>query len=881
MLEANTDLAIAFLRSFRRKVRYDLIAIDPESGCIEAATFLLTETDKMRAWIEERQGRMNLYYTFNEVRADAPKNKKPSKRDIGWIVGVSVDLDPAKVKEGDPTGENFRKERDRLTALAMKIGKEEECRPMLMVDSGGGFQPFWLLKNPIEADESNIELIEGIGRTLQRRYGGDSTWNIDRVLRILGTINLPDKGKQAQGRVPALATVLIEASSEESYTLDQLSAWAPSTAAKAKTSADTKLPAIDMSVVRSAVEYDDLPADLRTRFQSACNQDPTLRDLWEGKPAPRQKDETGSGFAFALASALKATNKFTAQEFGQLLWIWPHSPDQDKIDDRYIGRTWARAMPRIESSDGFDPVCIEDREQRLIRIQPGLDKLATQGEQALIATGAPIYVHAEMLQRPVVDEVAASKGRKTKVARFAPVTMDAMRDHLSRAARWGKFNERKKAFVPTDPPRDVASVILSRVGEWTFPRAVGIITTQTLRPDGTILSQPGYDPTTRLILVDPPPMPTIPEKPTRDDALAALSLLDLLLEEFPFVDAASRSVALSELITPVVRGAMSTAPMHVNRAPTPGSGKSYILDIAATISSGQSCPVISAGADEFETEKRLGAALLQGQAMVAIDNVNSELRGDALCQMLDRPLVAVRPLGISRLVPIESRSTVFATGNNIRVAGDLVRRVLICSLNPDMERPELRKFNSNPVETVLNSRGRYIAACLTVVRAYLAAGCPNTLPPLASFEDWSRLVRSALVWLGRADPVTTMEAARAEDPELDAIRRVLAAWQHDVGLDRQCTAGELKALAEASDMNGLVRPDLNAALVSVAPNGDEINTRKLGHWLSRHRDRMIGEYKLIGREDGHSKQTVWSVTRIGPPRQSDEIFEAPIEELCS
>jgi putative DNA primase/helicase len=316
---------------------------------------------------------------------------------------------------------------------------------------------------------------------------------------------------------------------------------------------------------------------------------------------------------------------------------------------------------------------------------------------------------------------------------------------------------------------------------------------------------------------------------------------------------------------------MTVAPLHVNRAPAPGSGKSYILDIASGISSGQPCPVISAGSDEFETEKRLGAALLQGQAMIAIDNLNGELRGDALCQMIERPVVDVRPLGSSRLVRIASRATLFATGNNIVLVGDLIRRVLLCSLDPNMERPELRQFKGNPFDTVLADRGLYIAAALTVVRAYRAAGCPDTLPSLASFRDWSRLVRSALVWLGRADPVQTMDAARAEDPELDAMRRVFAALHDVIGLDRPHTAGQLKERAEQPGMNGPVNPDLNEALLSVAFGMDGINSRKLGAWLGRHRDRVV---------DG-CKQTAWCLT--GPAREptSSQTILARLAEMLA
>jgi hypothetical protein len=84
----------------------------------------------------------------------------------------------------------------------------------------------------------------------------------------------------------------------------------------------------------------------------------------------------------------------------------------------------------------------------------------------------------------------------------------------------------------------------------------------------------------------------------------------------------------------------------------------------------------------------------------------------------------------------------------------------------------------------------YIAAALTIVRAYLAAGCPNQCPPLASFGDWSRLIRSSLVWLGYVDPVDTMESARADDPPRSNLQALVAAWLKIVGFNKPMTAGE-------------------------------------------------------------------------------------------
>jgi len=186
------------------------------------------------------------------------------------------------------------------------------------------------------------------------------------------------------------------------------------------------------------------------------------------------------------------------------------------------------------------------------------------------------------------------------VAQLIRIDVVYLRDLLCRTANWQKFDGRSGKWVRTNPQPEIASTILSRVGEWEFPTIAGVVTTPTMRPDGSILAEPGYDPATRLLVAEPPQMPTIPNEPTRDEAMAALTLIEGLLREFPFVGEVDRAVALSALITPVVRGAFPVAPMHVARAPTPGSGKSYLFDVAAAIAIGQPMPVIAAGRNEVD-----------------------------------------------------------------------------------------------------------------------------------------------------------------------------------------------------------------------------------------------------------------------------------------
>ena len=498
----------------------------------------------------------------------------------------------------------------------------------------------------------------------------------------------------------------------------------------------------------------------------------------------------------------------------------------------------------------------------VIQVREGaLHVTATRAEKALLDAGAPFYVRNGIV-RPIVDVVPTFRNRTTKVARLKAVDGDTMVDHLSRAAAFTRLKG-KAGEIATDPPRPVAMTILSRDGEWSFPRLAGVITTPTMRPDGTILADAGYDPTTQLLLLQPPKLPPMPSAPTKADADAALKKLDQLLDEFPFVDPASRSVALSGLISPVLRAAMLTVPLVVTTAPVAGSGKSYIIDLAGAMAIGNRAPVLSAGKTDEETEKRLAGALLKGQPIISIDNVNGQLGGDLLCQAVERPLVDIRPLGGSDIITVDNRACLYATGNNIHVVGDMTRRVIIASLDPNVERPEMRSFRVKPFDMIAADRGGYIAAALTIGRAYAIAGYPDELPALASFEDWSRLVRSALVWLGKADPLDTMMKARDEDPVLKSLKALFNSW-YQAADTRAYTLAGIKDLAELRDpLGNTIHKELQAALGEMIEDRfDNLNPRKLGRVLGRHNGRIVDGLKLISAEDSHAKQKVWRVVKV-------------------
>lgn len=501
----------------------------------------------------------------------------------------------------------------------------------------------------------------------------------------------------------------------------------------------------------------------------------------------------------------------------------------------------------------------------------GLSEEASLGERALIRAGHPIYQRGRMLVRPVVEDVDAAHGRRTRVAQLVQIERYALVDYLCRSATFTRFDGRTGAEKQVNPTLELASVILARQGAWAFPSIAGVITTPTLRPDGSLLVEAGYDPSTRLLLVDPPRLPPIPDRPSKADAAAALERLKYLLSEFPLSTAESASVALSALITPVVRAAFPVAPMHVMSAPTPGTGKSFLLDVVAAIAIGRLMPVMAAGRDEAETEKRLASALLAGQPLISLDNVNGDLGGDALNQAVERPVIDIRPLGRSERITVEARSTLFATGNNIRLIGDMTRRVIVATLDASVERPELRRFEGNPVKTVLSDRGRYIADALLVCRAYIVAGKPDAAPRLGSFEGWSDLVRSALLWLGQADPVATMEVAREEDPYLTNMRAVFGALRAVVGLDSPKTTAEMISMAEEVVLGDFVRPELRDALLMVAgERNGRLNPRLLGAWLRRHKGRVDTGVRLEARNGSRAQWWLSAVSAVAAVSSNSE-----------
>lgn len=437
---------------------------------------------------------------------------------------------------------------------------------------------------------------------------------------------------------------------------------------------------------------------------------------------------------------------------------------------------------------------------------------------------------------------------------------------LSGKVEFGKFDGRGNKTTVTKLPRDVSDQITG-VANWPeVPMCTGVINTPTLRPNGTLIHRPGYDADTGYYL-DPDRsliLPDIPEKPTREQAVAAVKKVVSLFRETPFVDRLDQSVALCAALTVVCRPAFDRCPMFLVNANAPGTGKSYLVDTLTTLAQGKTAPVISSAASNEEMEKRLDGLLLDGVPCFSIDNILKPLLNgpEKLCMIFTAKSLRVRKLGVSDSFECEPRVTVFATGNGVNFGSDMTRRGLTIRLSTPLERPEEREYHSSPLAEVVSNRGEYVAALLTIARAYQAAEDRTTPPHLVSFEEWSKVCLAPLVWLGLPNPLMCLETARIKD-DYENQRREFVRYLTFKFPEGQLfkSAAVKKAVEDDAITNENDGPQLLDYLKSVASSGTkDVNLVALSWFISRLENVIVNGH-MVERVSKLTGAATWRVTK--------------------
>jgi putative DNA primase/helicase len=371
--------------------------------------------------------------------------------------------------------------------------------------------------------------------------------------------------------------------------------------------------------------------------------------------------------------------------------------------------------------------------------------------------------------------------------RTVPVTPTVLSTRLTAFAQfytWRRTKSGEEVAVDVHPPGWLAQTLIEepiypgvrpvlQVAECPFPR-----------PDGSIVTKPGYDAATATLYRPAINFLSVPDQPNWADAKAATLILLGPFKDFPFESDADRAVCLAAILTmiarPAIDGAVPGTAVIGNQA---GVGKGLLIDAIGTMATGRVLPTSPYPEDNTEAVKvRLSLALC-GVTAVHFDNLEegSSYGGSAIDSALTTCVAGGRPLGRSEDVNgVPLRPCWFLSGNQVTPFKDAYRRWLPLNLRTQLETPEERDDleEKNLLAHVAEIRPQLVQAALVILRAHALAGRPAAATSrLGSFEVWDEIVRGAVKWAYEVDPCSTRKAAAAENPERRNRLALLSAWQ--------------------------------------------------------------------------------------------------------
>lgn len=446
-----------------------------------------------------------------------------------------------------------------------------------------------------------------------------------------------------------------------------------------------------------------------------------------------------------------------------------------------------------------------------------------------------------------------------------PVDKDSFLDLIQETALTIHENDGANGTTHTFSWPDAQTINATRSRADSFSPLDRVSRAPFARPDGSIVTEPGYDKATKTMLIPDPELEglEVPEDPS-DEQIAEAR--DLLMTEWfgdmPFETAADRANALALIVTPAIRGLIPKVPMCVVDGLQMGVGKNLLADAVLTVYTGEASRPMNFVDESEEMRKQITSAFRSGQEFFVFDEAHT-LQGAALAQALTASTWQDRILGVSTMAEFPNRVTWISLGNQVQVRGDLTRRVYRVSLRPNYANPQDRDSSSfrHPGQSGLDlgswtrkNRRELLTAALTLVRAWFSRGQPRPTRGVSfgSFEAWERMVGGIVETAGLEDFLGNLKVWRSESDFDSQYWTGHLSWLRDLFGHKPFRTAQVRDSAMDSNSGYLAPPKLDDPT-------DKGFGKALGEAYSRLRGRRY-EGMWIERIGGtHNHVSLWQV----------------------
>jgi len=335
-----------------------------------------------------------------------------------------------------------------------------------------------------------------------------------------------------------------------------------------------------------------------------------------------------------------------------------------------------------------------------------------------------------------------------------------------------------------------------------FKNVTRLVKAPFFLPNGTMITEPGYEETTGTLLVECPKV----DLDRFQTTASAVEYLRNLFSTFPFESEADFANYIGALLTVMCRSMYEGAtPWLLIQANMPSSGKSLLGELVQLLY-GYTPVKSKLPVKEEELEKALLSLLVQAKPIIMFDNVKHVIESAAL-ELLGTTgdIYEARVLGATATRKCPVRQLFILTSNNATMSLDSARRFLSVRL---LKREEIKLGQAQrwpDIRAIVqDNRAEILSALCRMVHDWVhreSFDLDASVPSINSYEAFSAVVGGICYHAGLDQWAGNFEKSMREFSMHEELGPFLFAWWERFN-NKKVSVTDLVNLANAEKMLG-------------------------------------------------------------------------------